>query len=151
MKDAALLALLIARWEALAEQARQQMRADSVNDISRVAYYEGVFKTYRTAAGDLRELIAPAEAPEAAAAEEPREYRIVPEAEVAAILRRAGLFARSLTLHPDHVYTAVFPRLQPVTHEARLRQLSSADPRIIIVEHGTLRDSGDLFIDFAFS
>lgn len=150
MKDDALLAL-IARWEALAEQASQQMRADSINDISRVAYHEGVARTYRAAAGDLRDLIVPDEAPETDTTEEPLDYRIVPDAEVAAILRRAGLFPRSLTLHPDRVYTAVFPRLQPVTHEARLRQLSSADPRIIIVEHGTLRDSGDLFIDFAFS
>lgn len=148
MNDDALQAL-IAQWEALAEQARQQMRVDSSADISRAAYYEGVIKTYRSAASDLRGLIAPAEAPEVV--EEAEAYRIVPETEAAAILRRAGLFARSLTLHPDRVYTAVFPRLQPVTHEARLRQLSNADPRIVIVEHGTLRDSGDLFIDFAFS
>lgn len=127
MNDDALLAL-IARWEALAEQTRQQMRLDSANDISRAAYYEGVVKTYRAAINDLRALLAPA-----------------------ATLQRAGLFARALTLYPDNVFTAVFSRLQPLAHDARIRQLTSADPRVVIIDHGTLRDSGDIFIDFAFS
>lgn len=148
MNDDPLLAL-IAQWEALVEQARQQMRLDSASDISRAAYYDGVVKTYRAAINDLRALLAPAEAdatPEPAPA-----YSAVPEQEAAATLQRAGLFARSLTLHPDNVFTAVFSRLQPLTHDARIRQLTTADSRIVIVDHGTLRDSGDIFIDFAFS
>ena len=148
MSDEPLLDL-IAQWEALAEKARQQMRLDGASDIARAAFYEGVVKTYQSAAQDLRTLLAPPESP--AQVEADTDYLTVPEPEAAAILRRAGLFPRSLTLHPDHVFTAVFSRLQPVTHEVRIRQLSSADPRIVIVEHGTLRDSGDLFIDFAFS
>jgi hypothetical protein len=138
----ALLAL-IAGWEALADQAREQTRVMSAGDVSRAAFYEGVMKTYRSAAQDLRDLLAPPEAPPAL----PSEYIIVPEDEAAAILLRAGLFTR----HPYHVFTAVFSRLQPVTQDSRIRQLGDADPRIVIVEHGTLRDSGDPYIDFAFS
>jgi hypothetical protein len=74
----------------------------------------------------------------------------VSEAEAADVLRSAGLFARSLTLHPDRVFSAVFSRLQPIAHESRLRQLSAADTRVVILDQGTLRDSGDPFIDFAF-
>jgi hypothetical protein len=147
MNDEALLDL-IARWEALADQAREQTRVISAGDVSRATFYEGVMKTYRSAAQDLRELLAPQDAAASAA---PVGYARVPETEAAAILQRAGLFSRSLTLHPDHVFTAVFSRLQPVTQESRIRQLTAADPRIVIVDHGTLRDSGDPYIDFAFS
>lgn len=147
MNDDALFDL-IAQWETLADSARDQMRNTTPSNVSRVAFYEGVVKTYRSAAEDLRALLAPAEAP---ATQETPAYLAVQEAQAAEILQRAGLFTRSLTLHPDRVFTAVFSRLQPVTHEARVRQLTNADARIVIVDHGTLRDTGDLFIDFAFS
>ena len=75
----------------------------------------------------------------------------MPQAGAADLLRRAGLFARSLTLHSDGVYSAVFSRLQPITLENRIRQLTSADARVVIVDSGTLRDTGDPYIDFAFA
>jgi hypothetical protein len=147
MNDDALLTL-IAEWEALASQAREQTRVLSAADVSRAAFYEGVMKTYQSAAQDLRDLIAPPDADPASALSA---YHLVAETDAAEILQRAGLFTRSLTLHSDHVFTAVFSRLQPVTQESRIRQLSAADPRIVVVDQGTLRDSGDPYIDFAFS
>jgi hypothetical protein len=147
MTDEALLAL-IAHWEALADQAREQTRVMSAGDVSRATFYEGVMKTYQSAARDLRDLIAP---PQTEITDAPAGYQVIPPEEAAALLQRAGLFARSLTHHPDHVFTAVFSRLQPITQDSRIRQLSAADPRIVIVDHGTLRDSGDPYIDFAFS
>lgn len=145
MTPEALLAL-IAQWEALAEKAREQSRLSS--DLARAAFYEGVMKTYLGAAQDLRDLLAPKpDAPSPA----PAEYLVVPEQEAAAILQRAGLFARSLTLHSDRVFTAVFSRLQPITQETRIHHLSDADSRIVIVDQGTLRDTGDPYIDFAFA
>jgi len=145
MNDDALLAL-IEQWQALAEQAREQARLADARDISRAAFYQGVMKTYQNAAQDLRDLLMP-EAPPAPPAPD---YVLVPESEAAAVLQRAGLFARTVTLHPDHVFSAVFSRLQPITQETRLRQLSDADPRLVIVDQGTLRDTGDPYIDFAF-
>jgi len=106
-----------------------------------------VMKTYQSAAQDLRDLLLPQAPP----VPETPEYLVVPESEAAAVLQRAGLFARSLTLHPDHVFSAVFSRLQPITQETRLQQLTTADPRLVIVDQGILRDSGDPFIDFAFA
>ena len=44
----------------------------------------------------------------------------------------------------------MFSRLQPITQETRIRQLSAADPHLVIVDQGTLRDTGDPYIDFAF-
>lgn len=147
MNDDALLGL-VAQWEALADQAREQTRVTSAGDVSRAAFYEGVMKTYRSAAQDLRDLLAP---PEAAAPDAPPQYRAMTETEAAALLQRAGLFARSLTLHADHVFTAVFSRLQPVAQDSRIRRLTDADPSVVIVDQGTLRDSGDPYIDFAFA
>jgi hypothetical protein len=145
MNDEA-LHTLIEQWEALARQADEQTRIMNAQDLSRVSFYQGVSKTYRSAAQDLRDLIAPPDAPAALAPE----YLRVSEAEAADVLRNAGLFTRSLTLHPDWVFSAVFSRLQPIAQESRVRQLSAADARIVILDQGTLRDSGDPFIDFAF-
>ena len=145
MNDDALFTL-IKEWEALAEQAREQARLADARDISRTAFYQGVMKTYQNAAQDLRDLLTP----EQPSAPPTPEYLIVPESEAAAVLQRAGLFARSITLHPDHVFSAVFSRLQPITQETRVQQLSAADPRLVIVDQGALRDTGDPYIDFAF-
>ena len=62
MNADALLAL-IEQWEALAEQAREQGRLADVRDISRAAFYQGVMKTYQSAAQDLRDLLMPEPAP----------------------------------------------------------------------------------------
>ena len=145
MNEDALLAL-IEQWQALADQAREQAGLVDARDISRAAFYQGVMKTYQNAAQDLRDLLAPETAAESPALE----YRAVSESEAAAVLQRAGLFARSVTLHPDHVFSAVFSRLQPITQETRLQQLSAADPHLVIVDQGALRDTGDPYIDFAF-
>ncbi len=140
------LRALIAQWEARAAQAHEQTRLDSASELSRVSFYEGVMKTYLSAAQDLRDLLAP----ERETVPSSLPYLAVPEQEAAAVLQTAGLFARSLTLHPDHVFTAVFSRLQPITLENRVHHLNNADPRIVIVDQGTLRDTGDPYIDFAF-
>ncbi len=140
------LRALIARWEALADEARAQTQLAHPSDLARAAAQQAVSKTYRSAAQDLRALLDPPLAEPNLSAE----YLIIAEDEAAAILKHAGLFARTLTLHPDHVFTAVFSRLQPITQESRIRQLTEVDARLVIVDHGTLRDSGDPYIDFAF-
>ncbi len=103
-------------------------------------------QTYQGVIRDLRDLLAEAPAPGA----DTVRYCATAEADAQAVLQRAGLFTRSLTLHPDHVFTAVFSRLQPITLENRLRQLQAADARLVIVDSGSLRDTGDPYIDFAF-
>jgi hypothetical protein len=137
---------LIEKWEALADDAREQARFLNPNDFARQGFFQALQKTYRAAAQDLRDLLAGEAEPLPA----PEEYLAVAEEEASAVLQQAGLFARSLTLHADRVFTAVFSRLQPITQENRIRQLSAVDARIVIVDQGTLRDSGDPYVDFAF-
>ncbi|HVU13451.1 MAG TPA: hypothetical protein VHD90_19365 [Phototrophicaceae bacterium] len=141
------LRALIARWEALADKARDQAKITHPSDLARVAFQQAISKTYLSAAQDLRALLDPPSiepAPTTA-------YALVADDEAAAVLKQAGLFARSLTLHPDRVFTAVFSRLQPITQESRIRQLTEVDARLVVVDQGTLRDSGDPYIDFAFA
>ncbi|MEO8396927.1 MAG: hypothetical protein ABI700_28285, partial [Chloroflexota bacterium] len=111
MNDDALPALLalIEQWDVLAEQAREQAKLADPRDLSRVSFYQGVQKTYQSAAQDLRDLITPPQPPSPPSPE----YAALPESEAAAVLQRAGLFARTVTLHPDHIFSAVFSRLQP--------------------------------------
>ncbi len=137
---------LIERWETRADEAREQTRVTHASDVSRATFYQGVLQTYQNVIRDLRDLLEDAPA---APAETPL-YLATSEADAQAVLQRAGLFARSLTLHPDHVFSAVFSRLQPITLENRLRQLRAADSRLVIVNSGALRDTGDPYIDFAF-
>ena len=141
------LRTLIEQWEILADQAREQTRLTNASDLSRVSFHQGVMKTYLSAIQDLRALL---HQPEVSSTDRDGDYLVVPEREAAAIVERAGLFARALTLHPDRVFTAVFSRLQRTTQDSRIRQLSGADPRLVIVDQGALRDTGDPFIDFAF-
>ncbi len=137
---------LIEQWEARADEAREQTRLAHASDLSRVTFNQGVLQTYQNAIRDLRDLLAAAPAPPV----DTPQYLATSEADAHAVLQRAGLFTRSLTLHPDRVFTAVFSRLQPITLENRLRQLRAADARLVIVNSGTLRDTGDPYIDFAF-
>lgn len=147
MNDEALRAL-IAQWEALAAEAREQTRPTHASDVTRAAYYEGVMRTYLGAASDLRALLTPVRQ-ENQPPPAPR-YLAVSEAEARDVLHRAGLFTRSLTLHADGVFSALFSRLQPITLENRIRQLTAADARIVVLDSGVLRDTGDPYIDFAF-
>ncbi len=137
---------LIEQWEARADEAREQTRLAHASDLSRVTFNQGVVQTYQNVIRDLRDLLE--EAP-ASPVEAPL-YCATSEADAQAVLQRAGLFTRSLTLHPDHVFSAVFSRLQPITLENRIRQLRAADSRVVIVDSGVLRDTGDPYIDFAF-
>ncbi len=143
----AALAALADQWDALADAAREQTRLTHASDLSRVAYYQGVVKTYQEAAQALRDLIVPPADPPPTP---PPTYLRLSESEVNALLQPIGLFARTLTLHADGVFTAVFSRLQPFTQESRIQLLSAADPRIVIIDQGKLRDSSEPFIDFAF-
>ncbi len=137
---------LIERWQALADEARAQTQVVSASDLSRATFYQGVMKTYLNVIEDLHDLFRDNTQPAA----EPQAYLSVAEAEAQAVLQRAELFARSLTLHSDQVFTAVFSRLQPITLESRIQKLSAADARLMIVDFGTLRDTGDPYVDFAF-
>lgn len=141
---------LTEQWDAMRREAESQARKEATVDTGRSYYFQGVAKTLSKMVGDLRELIDMPTTPEAEVAQ-PMSYIVVTEGEVNRLLKGVGLFPRTLHAHPDYAYTAVFPRLQPLSQEKRIELLTGADPRIIILDHGRLPDTGEPYIDFAFN
>lgn len=146
LPDLDALRALIARWEAAARMAQEQVRQRRVVDTNSAHFYQGVERTFLQVADDLRALIDVGEP----APEPPPLYLAVHEHAVRDLFQRAGLFPRVLHAHADHAFTAVFPKLQPISQEKRIAALTAADPRVIILDQGKLPDTGDPFIDFAF-
>lgn len=145
--DPSAIAALIDQWETLARDARERSRTERVGDVQTAYYYKGVTDTYQQVIANLRALLDP----EVETALPPtHDYVPVSEQAINDLLKHAGLYPRALHAHPDHAFTAVFSRLQPISQEQRLRTLTEVDSRIVILDHGKLPDSNDPFIDFAF-
>jgi hypothetical protein len=140
---------LISEWEQLAREARERARIDRVGDVQNAYYYRGAAEAYTRAVQSARALLDGGALPEAEQAAP--NYAHLSEDEVSSLLNNAGLFARSLLVHDDGAFTAVFSRLQPVTQDKRLQLLNAADPRLTILDYGNLPDSGEPYVDFAFS
>jgi hypothetical protein len=141
---------LIEQWDAMHVEAETRARAEATGDVARSYYFQGVAKTLEKMVGDLRELVDTPATPQAEAAQ-PMTYIVVSESEVSKLLVAAGVFPRTLRAHPDYAFTAIFPRLQPMSQEQRVSLITQADPRIIILDQGRLPDSGEPYIDFAFN
>jgi hypothetical protein len=141
---------LIEQWDAMRKEAEAQARKDAAVDTGRAYYFQGVAKTLRKMVGDLRELVDTPATPEAEAAQ-PMSYIVITEGEVSHLLKGVGLFPRTLHVHPDYAFTAIFPRLQPLSQEKRIELLMTADPRIVVLDQGRLPDTGEPYIDFAFN
>jgi hypothetical protein len=142
------LTALIAQWETLASEAKARLQHDHVGDTFTRYHYQAVMATYRRAAADLREVITdPAQS--AAPPPAPTDYIPMTTETAATLLRSAGLHTREIYVHKDGAVTAVFPRLQPDTQDARAERLLRADDRMMILAVGKLPDTGDPYIDFA--
>lgn len=143
------LSALLQTWTERAQVARQKSRMDRAGDAQTAYYHKGISDTYQQAIRDLEGLFGEiaVTVPNAAS---PVTYVAVSESTVNDLLTSAGLYIRELTVHADHVVTAVFSRLQPTTQEQRLQALTQADSRIVILSQGKLMETGEPFIDFAF-
>jgi hypothetical protein len=141
---------LIEQWDAMRKEAEAQARKEATVDTGRAYYFQGIAKTLGRMVSDLRELVDTPTTPEAEAAQ-PMSYIVITEGEVSRLLKGIGLFPRTLHAHPDYAFTAVFPRLQPLSQDKRIELLTGADPRIIILDEGRLPDTGEPYIDFAFN
>lgn len=157
------LKALANRWTLKArDHARESKVRTSAQDANNAFYHRGVAETYHKAALDLAQIItgmgdAPAEAqpaqptPSAAAAPQPEViYAPVSLNEVMSLLEYAGVTARDVNRHKDNAFTAIFSRWQPFSDAERLERIQKADPRIIILDSGRLRDTSDPYVDFAF-
>jgi hypothetical protein len=141
-------ATLIAHWEKLANAAQTRMQVAHAADPLMRMFYKGMIQAYRQAASELRE--ANGSLPTAqTVSEDVRVFDKLSREGVLRLLARANLNAANIYLHADGAATAIFPRLHPLTNEERIAQLQAVDARLVILDSGRLRDSGDPFVDFA--
>lgn len=151
------------RWALAArDYARESKMLTGQGDEAKAAYYRGMAETYYKLAMELADVVKtmPANAPAApavaaSAAEMPPtppspRYAAISISEAMRILDYAGVSARDVKQHKDNVFSAVFSRWQPVSERERIAQITSFDPRVIILNSGLLPDTKDPYIDFAF-
>ena len=141
------IADMIDQWETLAHDARARSRSERVGDVQTAYYYKGVADTCQQVIDHLRMLLG---ADEVAVSTSSADYVPVGEQAVNDLLTHIGLYPRALHVHADHVFTAVFSRLQPISQDQRIQAINEADSRIVILDYGKLPDSNDPYIDFAF-
>lgn len=157
------LRALANRWALMArDHARESKARTDEGDAAKAGYYRGMAEAYYKLAMELADVVktmpasagvAAGPAPAASAPElapPAARYAPVPMAEALRLLDYAGVSARDVKQHKDNVFSAVFSRWQPFSEAERLERIRSVDPRVVIVAHGKLPDSYDLFVDFAF-
>lgn len=151
------LLTLIQTWEARVREAQARLPLERQRSSQAAYQLDAAAKAFQRAADELRQLL---EAHQPAEAEsesgEPFAYVPVDRTHVQALLNRAGLHARSLSVHADNAFTVTFSRMQPVVPEQRVSQLTAAalsehGLRLLVLDYGKLPDSGEPFIDFAFA
>lgn len=142
-----IIADMIDQWESLAHDARERSRTERTGDAYTAYYYKGVADTCQHVIDQLRTLL---DTGDVAAPSASVEYMPVSEQAVNDLLVQIGLYPRTLHVHADHVFTAVFSRLQPISQDQRIQALNEADARIIVLDYGKLPDTNDPYIDFAF-
>jgi hypothetical protein len=146
------LRLLVKDWESRVNAARLRADRAGAADVHQMYYQQGQAEAYKKAADAVRLLLGESEElTETHPAPAQVTYELVPGKEVQAILARAGLNVRTLYSHSDNAFSAIFPRLHPMSHDERLQALAGADPRIVVLESGKMPDSGEFYIDFAFA
>jgi hypothetical protein len=160
------LKALANRWVLKARDHNSESKTRTgAQDMTNAFYHKGLAEGYHKAALDLATLLKGAgettrttsTSEQPAAQSQPAEkaepeviYAPVSAEDAGYILNYAGVTPRDLNRHKDNAFTAVFSRWQPISDAERVALIKSADPRIMILESGRLRDSNDPFIDFAF-
>jgi hypothetical protein len=156
------LRALANRWAMKARDFARDAR-DSTN-AEQGQYYRGYADGYYKAATELAALLKGETPTEnmtaspintgsrspAAAPPPPAAYIALPVGEIITMLELAGVSPRDVTFRPGNIVYAVFSRWQPTSEPERVARIKAADLRIVILNHGKLKDTGDPFVEFAF-
>lgn len=144
---------LIAVWETARLAADTEARQQRVGDLRSAYFHQGVGQTYERVIAALYSLLAGNSSEDNAMTDAPT-YRPLSQADAAALLAGVGLHPSTLTHHADGALTAIFQRVSAQTQEARRAALASIvlpglRARIVVLDTGRLRDTGEPYIDFA--
>lgn len=144
---------LIEKWEKLAKKAESTaQRAEAEDDTPTTYYQNGIAEAYYMAAAELTALLEESEEADLDPTQaDETTFARVTLAEVEYLLRRANIQVTNLYEDAGPIFTAVFPRLLSISVNERIQTLEERAPGIIILETGTLSQTGEFFIDFAFS
>jgi hypothetical protein len=144
--DLAALETLIEGWLARAQDAADKAQNLSRIGANRAEFYRGQAEAYRSAAAELRDLLA-GESGDLQAA--PVEYAQVSLDTAQTVLKLAGLSTAELRAHPDRTFSILFLPLQyRSTGEVAEKLLDVAD--VEILDSGRLPNTNKSFVDFAF-
>jgi hypothetical protein len=144
--DLAALETLIEDWLARAQDAADKALNLSRIGAGRAEFYRGQAEAYRSAAAELRDLLA-GESGDLQAA--PVEYAEVGLDTAQTVLKLAGLSTAELRAHPDRTFSILFLPLQyRSTGEVAEKLLDVAD--VEILDSGRLPNTNKSFVDFAF-
>ncbi|MBZ0277283.1 MAG: serine/threonine protein kinase [Anaerolineae bacterium] len=148
---------LASKWEHQARESSAKAAGMSGSNPHQAYFHRGIANAYQNAAQDLRNYLQqaplePESSPAQATSIEQYELFIpVSRTDVERVLKRAQLKANNLYQDGGHVFSAIFARMPPIPLEERINRLSKACESIIVLESGTLPDSGDPYIDFGFT
>lgn len=153
----AALRALANHWAILARDYARDSKLAETKDPARAQYLRGVAEGYYKAATDLANQLKQAEArgttgpaPDAAPAVPAGLYAHIPMDDVLRMFSYAGTTPRDVFPREDGTYTAVFSKWEPVQSHERVPAMQQAEPRVVILNQGKTKDSGDPTVDFAF-
>lgn len=156
------------RWTMLARDYARDAKSGNPND-PRSAYTRGIAEAYYKAAVELADLLkgmpsgaslptqsAPAAPPQtsgpaARPVEHQPSYKALSTGEVLDIFTYAGTNPRDVRFDPNTTtFTAVFSSWENIQPHERLERVKSADPRLVVVSSGKMKDGGDPYIEVGF-
>ncbi|MFN8531028.1 MAG: hypothetical protein U0670_20690 [Anaerolineae bacterium] len=163
------LRALANRWAMKAREFAQDGRNSA--DQAQAQYYRGFAEGYYKAAMELAAVLkgdqtdtAPSdgksavprspslggETPSAKPAPAAPIYATLSIGDVISMLEYVGAGPRDVIAKPGNIYHAIFSRWQSLTEPERIAKISGADPRLVILNFGKLKDTNDPYVEFAF-
>jgi serine/threonine-protein kinase len=147
---AAVLQTVMRKWAQRAQEAAGSAANSRVNDPNETHFQRGIANAYTAAAQDVRELLVGGE-DEHIESDAAGVFVPVRRQQVEQLIQRAGLNLSKLYEHDDQTFSAIFPKMPPMSLEQRMKQLTAVCGTMIVLESGRLPNTQEPYIDFGFT
>lgn len=138
------------KWEQRAQEAAANAANMRTNNANEAYFQRGIANAYAAAVQDIQELLTGGE-DQHAQSDAAGVFVPVRREQVERMIQRAGLNLGKLYQHDDQTFSAIFPKMPPMTLEQRMSKLTTACGTIIILESGRLPNTQEPYIDFGFT
>jgi hypothetical protein len=138
------------KWEQRAQEAAANAADARLNNTNETHFYRGIANAYSGAAQDIRELLTGGE-DQHVESDAAGLFVSVTRGQVEKVMQRAELTFNKLYQHDDSTFSAIFPKIPPLSLEQRMTKLATACETIIILESGRLPNTQEPYIDFGFT